>query len=146
VQEVWKKLGIFDKIENAMTVDRAESAVLEELIIQVLRDLVLTSTWYIWWMRCQFVHKEKTPTTIHTTLSIQTIATNNRRVMVKNAEKRKGVWAKPKEGYVLINVDASYDPESHSGGIVAVLRDDVGRFIAACNDLIIYGEVYRGLQ
>jgi ribonuclease HI len=58
--------------------------------------------------------------------------------MVKNAEKRKSVWTKPKEEYVLINVDASYDPESHSGGIGAVLRDDVGRFIAACNDPIIY--------
>jgi hypothetical protein len=54
-QEVWKKLGIFDKIENAMTIDRAGSAVLEELIIwyhsdEVLRDLVLTFTWYIWWV------------------------------------------------------------------------------------------------
>jgi hypothetical protein len=47
-----------------MTVDRAGSAVQEELTIryhsdEVLRDVVLTSTWYIWWMRRQFVHKEK---------------------------------------------------------------------------------------
>jgi hypothetical protein len=30
---------------------------------------------------------------------------------VKNAEKRKSVWTKPKEGYLLINVYASNDPD-----------------------------------
>jgi hypothetical protein len=48
--------------------------------------------------------------------------------------REKNVRTKPKEGYVLIKLDTSCDPESHSGGVGAVLKHDVGRFIAACND------------
>jgi hypothetical protein len=38
--------------------------------------------------------------------------------------------------YVLINIDASFKPESLGGEIGAIIRDDVGNFIAACNDPI----------
>jgi hypothetical protein len=33
VMEVWRKLDLLNKVENAMNVDRAGSVVLEELII-----------------------------------------------------------------------------------------------------------------
>jgi hypothetical protein len=46
-------------------------------------------------------------------MSIRIVTTNNIRAMKKNPKKRKSVWTKPKEGYVLINVDASYDPDPH---------------------------------
>jgi hypothetical protein len=59
-------------------------------------------------------------------------------VLRKNATKRTSTWIKPKESYVLINVDASFKPESLEGGIGAIIRDDVGNFIVACNDPINY--------
>jgi hypothetical protein len=36
--------------------------------------------------------------------------------MKKNSEKKSSFWTKPKEGLVLIKVDASFDQETHSGG------------------------------
>ena len=33
----------------------------------------------------------------------------------------------------MINVDASFNHDNLSGGIGAAIRDDTGRFIAACN-------------
>ena len=42
------------------------------------------------------------------------------------------------EGYVLINVDASFDRQTHSCEIGVVIRDDAGRFIVARNNPILY--------
>jgi hypothetical protein len=67
-------------------------------------------------------------------MSIQIITTNNTIAMKKNSEKRKSVWTKPKEVYVLINVDASYDPDTRMCGLGVVIRDENGRFLAACNN------------
>jgi hypothetical protein len=58
--------------------------------------------------------------------------------MKKNPKKRKSVWTKPKEGYVLINVDASYDPDPHTCGLGVVIGDEHGRFLRACNNPISY--------
>jgi ribonuclease HI len=58
--------------------------------------------------------------------------------MRKNTTKRKSTWTKPNESYVLVNVDASFKPESLDGGIGAVIRDGTGNFIVACNDPINY--------
>ena len=52
--------------------------------------------------------------------------------------RKKSIWSKPKEGHVLVNVDASFNPESHSEGIGAVIKDDSGRFIATCSDPVPY--------
>jgi hypothetical protein len=64
--DIWRKLGLVEKIEEAMIVDRAGSAVLEELLVHQhddgLRELILTAAWYIWWMRRQLIHGEKYPT------------------------------------------------------------------------------------
>jgi hypothetical protein len=38
----------------------------------------------------------------------------------------------------MVNVDASFNPEILTGEIGAVIRDDHGRFIVACNVLIQY--------
>jgi hypothetical protein len=71
-------------------------------------------------------------------MSIRVITQNNIRVLRKNSVKRKSSWNKPKENFVLINVDASFVPENFTGGIEDVIRDATGRFIAACSDPIHY--------
>jgi ribonuclease HI len=140
--DIWRKLGLVEKIEEAMIVDRAGSAVLEELLVHQhddgLRELILTAAWYIWWMRRQLIHGEKYPTNSVAAMSIQVITTNNIRSLRKNSIKKQSVWAKPREGYVLINVDASFNLEYLSGGIGVVIRDHMGSFIAACNEKVQY--------
>jgi CRISPR/Cas system-associated endonuclease Cas3-HD len=91
--EVWRKPGLADKIEDAMLVDRAGSAVLEELIVnqqvENTRELILTASWYIWWMRRQLVHGEKVPTSSVAAMSIRVITTNNIRVTRNNSVNKK---------------------------------------------------------
>jgi hypothetical protein len=91
--EVWRKLGLADKIEDAMLVDQAGSAVLEELIVnqqvENTRELILTASWYIWWMRRQLVHGEKVPTSSIVAISIRVITTNNIRAIGKNPKTRR---------------------------------------------------------
>jgi ribonuclease HI len=103
-----------------------------------LRELILTAAWYIWWMRRQLIHGEKYPTNSVAAMSIQVITTNNIRSLRKNSIKKQSVWAKPREDYVLINVDASFNLEYLSGGIGVVIRDHMGSFIAACNEKVQY--------
>ena len=38
----------------------------------------------------------------------------------------------------MINVDASFSLDNHSGGIGAVIRNDTGDFFAACNNPILH--------
>jgi hypothetical protein len=76
--------------------------------------------WYIWWMRRQGVHDEHAPPMI-AAVSIQVIIENNIWLLRKNATKRKSTWIKPKESYVLINIDASFKPESLEGEIGAII-------------------------
>jgi hypothetical protein len=53
------------------------------------RELILTSSWYIWWMRHQLVHREKVPTSSIHAMSIRVITTNNIRAMRKNLANKK---------------------------------------------------------
>jgi hypothetical protein len=72
-------------------------------------------------MRRQGVHDEHVPPPMIAAVSIQVIIENNIWVLRKNATKRKSTWIKPKESYVLINIDASFKPESLEGEIGAII-------------------------
>jgi hypothetical protein len=50
---------------------------------------------------------------------------------------RRG-WVKPKEDYVKLNVDASFDADEDSGATGMILRDDHGFFIAGENCTILF--------
>jgi hypothetical protein len=49
-------------------------------------------------------------------------------------------WVKPKEDYVKLNVDASFDADKGSGATGMILRDDHGFFIARGNCTIPFVE------
>jgi hypothetical protein len=91
-----------------MLVDRAGSDVLDKSIVnqqvENTMELILTAPWYIWWMRRQFVHGEKVPTSSIAAMSIRVITTNNIRAMRKNLVNKKclDMW--------LVNVDATFNP------------------------------------
>jgi hypothetical protein len=67
-------------------------------------------------------------------MSIQITVANNIRAMRKKSARRKSIWMKPKEGFVMVNVDASFNRERLSRSVGAVTRDEAGNSVAACND------------
>jgi hypothetical protein len=71
-------------------------------------------------------------------MSIRIITSNYIKALKKNVAPRTNTCAKPWEGSVLINVDASFNLENFTGGIDAVIRDGAGNFIASCNNPIDY--------
>jgi hypothetical protein len=75
--------------------------VLEELLVSNnigdVKELILTTACYIWWMRRQGMHDENVPPVIVAGMSIRAITDNNIRVLRKSLVKRKSSWIKPKE-------------------------------------------------
>jgi hypothetical protein len=54
-----------------------------------VRELILTASWYIWWMCRQLFHGEKVSTTSSVAMSIKKVPTNIIRVLRKNPMKKK---------------------------------------------------------
>jgi hypothetical protein len=59
------------------------------------------------------------------------LATKFSRSKKKNSGIVRHGWMKPKEDFVILNVDASFDLDSGTGSTGAILRDDKGLFLAA---------------
>jgi hypothetical protein len=68
-KEIWKKMGLSNIIEEACVIDRSGSAILDNLMMckfinpldknyADLREVIITTAWYIWWIRRQKVHGE----------------------------------------------------------------------------------------
>jgi ribonuclease HI len=136
---IWKALGIEDKIQRLLNLDRSGSVILQEVIrmggsIDGLKgvrfaELILTAGWYFWWERRQLVHGEKIQTPARSAISIAALTMNY--CNVKKASVVKDGWKKPPEGYLKLNVDAGYDETTSTGSTGAVIRDSSGGFIAA---------------
>jgi ribonuclease HI len=142
-KEIWRILGIEDKINTALAIHHSGSVVVAEMITRPKQidelnhigfaELILTGSWYIWWQRRQYVHGEPVQNPTRAALSIATLTTNFQRSMkkVKNNTKKEQGWKRPPEGELLLNVDASYSPERGSGGTGAIIRDSTGSFVGA---------------
>ena len=59
------------------------------------------------------MHAEKVPTNTITTMYIQVITENNIRALRKNPITRRSKWVKPREGFVMINIDASFNLDNY---------------------------------
>ena len=49
----------------------------------------------------------------------------------KKAQRPRVGWHKPPEGVYMVNVDASFNPETHVAALGVVIRDSNGGFVAA---------------
>lgn len=102
-----------------------------------IREVILTTSWYIWWIRRQRVHGDKVREISHTTMSIQVLVPNFTRAAVHAAKGRPSKWCRAPDGFVTINVDAGYDANfgSRSTGPQGLLfvMIDKGHFVAASN-------------
>ena len=147
VQEIWTKLGLASTITELCEAESEGSSVLGDLLLMpndampsflgiTRKELAVVAVWYIWWERRGFTHGETMREPARSTQAIVTLTKNFMRSRKHGTTriKRHG-WTKPAEGFVCLNVDASFDPDSGTGGTGAIIRDSMGGFItaSACN-------------
>jgi hypothetical protein len=75
-----------------------------------LAELILTRGWFLWWERRQLTHGQTVQPPSRSGLSIVSLTKNYKMAGKKGAKLRKG-WRKPAEGYLMLNIDASYDED-----------------------------------
>ena len=144
-REVWRCLGVWDRIEEVLNIDRSGSILMEEIIriggkIPALNnvglvELVLTAGWYIWWERRKFVHGESIQTPFISAMSIAVLTTNYMMSLRKTSNIRQG-WKKPPEGKLMVNVDAAFDTNTGSGSTGVIIRDEKGQWVAAAHSFL----------
>jgi hypothetical protein len=138
-REVWHSLNIQHIIDDATIVDRSGSAILEHILRQDmnevpgldsihLKELVMITCWYMWWLRRRRARSEEVPPLNKCKMSILAITANaiTKKNMISDVK-----WEKPKPGEVKLNVDASFSQDLHACAVGVVLRDYKGNFIAA---------------
>jgi ribonuclease HI len=140
-EDIWRKLGIREKLYEDIEADRSGSVVIQDIIMRGGRlnelnaigvsELVLTAGWYIWWERRQITHGESVQTTPRSAMSILAMTTNYMKSNRKEKEAKKEGWKKPMEGKLMINIDAAFDIDSGRGAAGVIIRDYMGHFVAA---------------
>ena len=93
--------------------------------------LVATTVWYVWWERRRYTHEEFLQDPSRSAQAIAALAKNFTRARNKNTKIRRHGWERPPEGIIKLNVDAGFEMDSGSGSTGAILRDDMGNFLAA---------------
>jgi len=141
---VWKSIGMWNRINTMLDPDHSGSVVLQEVIqrgehVQELdiglAELILTGGWYLWWERRKITHGENVSRPARSDLTIVSLTKNFKMAEGKGLRIRQG-WRKPPEGYIMINIDASYDENEGCGSTGVVIRDSSGGMIAATNTYI----------
>ena len=101
-----------------------------------LRETIATTSWYLWFERRKLTHGEAIQTPDQIVLAVRSLTTNFNIACAPKAKIRKNGWKKPANGYLKMNVDASFDSDLLQGIVGAVIRDHKGRFVAAANEKI----------
>jgi hypothetical protein len=93
-----------------------------------LQEIILVSSWYIWWQRREVVKGERVAPPLRSAFSIQAL-TLNYGLAAKNAIPRQIQWLKPPRNKYKANIDASYFPNG-MGAVAVVIRNDHCEVIA----------------
>jgi ribonuclease HI len=145
--ELWTELGIKYIIDDATSVDRAGSGILEYLFrsstnsfpgmqIVKLKETIAVACWYLWWIRRRRTHNEDVPPLSKCKVSILAITANAAKINNSRGTMGLDKWLKPMPRYVKVNVDASFHEQSCSGSAGAIIRDYEGKFVAASGIII----------
>ena len=126
-----------------MCIDRSGAAIIDFLLCDEahqriysdpieLPEIIAGTSWYIWWQRRQFVRGETVHSPEQTAMSIRALSLNFVRAAGKPKERpRLNKWPVVLSSQQVLNVDASFHVEDHTGGCGAVVRDTRGKFIGA---------------
>lgn len=148
VQEIWAKLGLVSMINDLCEAEREGASVLGDLLLMPSatlpllpdinrKELAAVAVWYIWWERRRFTHGEMLQDPARSAQAIATLTKNFTRAKKHGTSRiQRHGWTRPREGFVSLNVDASFDADSGTGGTGAIIRDAMGSFIAAsCSNI-----------
>jgi hypothetical protein len=78
-----------------------------------MKEVIVTTCWYIWWIQRRHVQNEEVPPTFKCKMSIFLIVCNAAKANIKPTEQRDAKWAKPAPRQVKLNVDASFFENDH---------------------------------
>ena len=141
-RELWRGLGILEILDEAATVDRSGSVILEHLLLAEdkpvpmkpnldIKKILAVGSWHLWWTRRQHTHDGATPPPMRWPMSVLAIANNFHQANEKNRVTNEQRWLKPSPKFVKLNVDASFYADEGAGASAAILRDEKGNFLAA---------------
>ena len=71
-KRLWTDLGLIDKVNSALHIDRSGSVILEHLLVESdvplsvmpslnCKEVFATGCWYLWWLRRQHTHHDSCP-------------------------------------------------------------------------------------
>jgi hypothetical protein len=139
-------------ILDACNMERQGPSVLADLLLTqrgvaprlpevTMVELIATTIRYVWWERRQATHGESVRQPERTAQAISALVMNyTRSRKTKNNGICRHGWVKPKEDYVKLNVDDSFDADKRSGASGMILGDAHGFFIAGGNCTITFVE------
>lgn len=97
-----------------------------------VRELIVITTWYLWWERRRLVHEENI-----IIVGIYVKMTNYVMAHYPKATTKKQGWTQPPMRFVQLNVDASFDHDLLRDLAGVVLRDASGKFIVGVTGKLI---------
>jgi hypothetical protein len=76
-----------------------------------MKELIVTASWYLWWIRRRRTRDETVPPIHKCKLSILSIVANFAKIGVQVPVEEAKKWKRPAPRQVKLNVDASFHPE-----------------------------------
>lgn len=140
-EDMWRRLGLSEIIQDVVLVDRSSSVVMEHILmlpdnpLQLMplldvKHVIVTAKWYLWWTRRRITHNETCPPAVRRPLSVLAIASNYHRAFAKKKDEHVPRWTRPDPKFVKLKVDAAYFEEEGMGATSVVVRDEKGTFLA----------------
>jgi hypothetical protein len=77
-----------------------------------ITSIIMTTCWYLWWIRRLKTYGESVPPIKKCVFSILAMVANNAKADSAPIKPSNEMWCKPNEGFLNLNVDASF----HIGG------------------------------
>ncbi|KAL9413835.1 hypothetical protein AB3S75_042345 [Citrus x aurantiifolia] len=110
-------------------------------------ELVLAVCWAIWYSRNRFVFEGKEEDPKKSAARAIAIVESYKRIKIPNEQTSPGhsrisqqEWVNPPKGCYKVNVDAAINVSNQKAGLVVVIRNSMGKVVAAA----IQGAPYRG--
>lgn len=88
-------------------------------------------SWYLWWERRKLVHKDLVQGANSVARSYWALASNFNIENDPNAPMERGGWCNPSNGYVKLNVDATFGWDMLHGAMGAIIIYDRNQMITA---------------
>ncbi|XP_074359978.1 uncharacterized protein LOC141700103 [Apium graveolens] len=142
-KEVWNSVGLQELVRN--TTDDNVMTVLKRIFNAGDKDtcvMVGLFCWNLWSRRNKWVWEEVNSSVFGIkVMALNLVADWRRDRQVDKVTRRDGqgqlkTWSKPPEGWIKINVDATYRQGGEQIGVGCVVRDDRGQFLRARTNIL----------